>query len=109
MAIGEAGSDLRHHVEEHTDGVAPADRVPELLEVSREPLGVHPLNDIHAGVVKGLLKNVDFIIYNNRRDALYLDGLMNLSLSGIIMSVVKPVTPMTKVRGNHKTNGRIQQ
>ena len=54
VAIGEAGSDLRHHVEEHPDGVAPADRVPVLLEVGREPLGVHPLNDVHAGVVKGL-------------------------------------------------------
>lgn len=108
MAIGEAGSDLRHHVEEHTDRVAPADRVPELLEVSREPLGVHPLNDVHAGVVKGLFRSVDFITYN-RREPLYLDGLMNLSLSGIIMCVVKPVTPMTKVRGNHKTNGRILQ
>ena len=54
VAMGEAGSDLRHHVEEHADGVAPADRVPELLEVGREPLGVQPLNDVHASVVKSL-------------------------------------------------------
>ena len=58
MAVGEAGPDLRHHIEEHSDGVAPADRVPELLEVGREPLGVHPLNNLHASMVKGLEKSI---------------------------------------------------
>ena len=51
VTVGEAGSELRHHVEEHADGVAPTDRVPELLEVGRKPLGVQPLNQVHAGVV----------------------------------------------------------
>ena len=54
VTIGEAGSDLRHHVEEHTDGVTPADCVPVLLEVGCEPLGVQPLNDVHTSVVKSL-------------------------------------------------------
>ena len=31
------------------------------------------------------------------KEAVYLDGLIYLSLSGIIMSVVEPVTPMAKV------------
>ena len=54
MAVGEAGAELRHHVEEHADGVTPADRVPELLEVGREALGVQALDDVHAGVIKSL-------------------------------------------------------
>ena len=54
VTIGEAGSDLRHHVEEHTDGVTSADRVPVLLEVGCEPLGVQPLNDVHSSMVKCL-------------------------------------------------------
>ena len=97
VAIGEAGSDLRHHVEEHADGVATTDRVPELLEEGREPLGIQPLNNVHTSVVKSLecksFHNSDCL----NGCFVYLDGLINLSLSGIIMGVVEPVTPVTKV------------
>ena len=53
-AIGDPGPDLGDHVEEDADGVTAADGVAVLLEVGREPGGVHTLNYVHTSVIKCL-------------------------------------------------------
>ena len=97
---------LCDHVEEDTDGMATTDGVAILFEVVGETCRIHPLNDWHTSLVQGL----------NRWDGrvgygwgllCYLDRLVDLSFRGIIVGVVKPVSPMTEVWGDDKTHRRI--
>ena len=94
---------LCNHVEEDTDGMATADGVAKLFEVVGKACWIHPLNDWHTSLVQGLEREKEMWEVGCGLFC-YLDRLVDLSFRGIIVGVVEPVSPVTKVWRDDKTH-----